>query len=192
MEIFDRILELINANLIYCLPAIILTLFLLQVFFKDKFQINKAYQIVKWIIIGYAVVNLINFLIGIIMFPDQSAFLNRATGKYWPNYWLMMFSVILLPFSLFYKRIGTKPFYLFFISFMMKIGWFFHFYVILLASHFSYSSWTETESHWLNSPWSGFFMNWIQGFILALILIGLTTIIERNERKKTVHNKELS
>ena len=163
----------------------ILTLLLFQVFFKNKIQFKRAYRIIKWIIIAYAVVNLINFLIGIIIFPDQSAFLNRATGKYWPNYWLMMFSAIFLPFSLFYKRIGTKPFYLFFVSLMMKIGWYFHFYVILIASHNSYSSWTETESNWLNSPWSGFYMTWIQGFILALILIGLIKI---TEKKKTVHN----
>ena len=189
MEIFDRILELINANLIYCLPTMILTLLLFQVFIKEKFQFKKAFRIIKWIIIVYAIVNLISFLIGIIVFPDKSAFLNRATGKYWPNYWLMMFSAIFLPFSLLHKRIGIKPFYLLFVSLMMKIGWYFHFYVILLASHFSYSSWTETETDWLNSPWSGFYMTWIQGFILALILIGLIKI---TEKKKTVHNKELS
>lgn len=181
MEIFDRILELISANLIYCLPAMILTILLLQVFFKDKFQFKKAYRIIKWIIIVYAVVNLISFLIGIIVFPDKSVFLNRATGKYWPNYWLMMFSVIILPFSLLYKKIGIKPFYLLFVSIMLKIGWYFERYVILIASHYSYQYWTETEPNWLNSPWSGFYMTWIQGFILALILIGLIKITEKKK-----------
>jgi hypothetical protein len=188
MEIFDRIFELIDANLINCLPAMILTLLTFQLFFKDKLQFKKAYRIIKWIIIGYAIFNLIYFLIGITVYPDQSAFLNRATGKYWLNYWLMMFSAILLPFSLFYKKIGIKPFYLLFVSIMMKIGWYFERYVILIASHNSYEYWTGTETHWLNSPWSGFYMTWIQGFILALILIGLTTIIGRNKRTKTVHN----
>ena len=183
MEIFDRILELINANLIYCLPTMILTLLLFQVFFKEKFQLKKAFRIIRWIIIIYAIVNLISFLIGIIMFPDESAFLNRAAGKYWPNYWLMMFSAIFLPFSLLHKRIGIKPFYLLFVSLIMKIGWYFHFYVVLIASHFSYSSWTETETEtdWLNSPWSGFYMTWIQGFILALFLIGLIKITEKKK-----------
>ena len=187
METFDSVLELINANLIYCIPTMILTLLLFQVFFKEKFQFKKAFRIIKWIIIVYAVVNLIRFLIGITMFPDKSEFLNRATGKYWPNYWLMMCLAIFLPFSLLYKRIGIKPFYLLFVSLMMKIGWYFHSYVILLASYNSYHSWTERETHWLNSPWSGFYMTWIQGFILALILMGLIKI---TEKKKTVHNTE--
>ena len=185
MEIVDRIFELISANLIYCLPAMILTLLTFQLFFKDKLLFKKAYQIIKWIIIGYAIVNLIYFFIIIIAYPDESAFLNRATGKYWLNTWIMMFSAVLLPFTLLYKRIGIKPLYLLFISIMMKIGWYFERYVILFASYNSYHSWTETETHWLNSPWSGFYMTWIQGFILALILIG---IIKITEKKKTVHN----
>ena len=188
MEIVDRIFELISANLIYCLPAMILTLLTFQLFFKDKLPFKKAYRIIKWIIIGYAILNLIYFFIIIIAYPDQSAFLNRATGKYWLNTWIMMFSAVLLPFTLLYRRIGTKTLYLLFVSIMMKIGWYFERYVILIASHNSYEYWTGTETHWLNSPWSGFYMTWIQGFILALILIGLTTIIGRNERKKTVHN----
>ncbi|UOR30056.1 hypothetical protein GSB9_03380 [Flavobacteriaceae bacterium GSB9] len=188
MEIFDRILELINANLIYCLPAMILTLLILQLLFKDRLQFKKAYRIIKWIIIGYAIVNLIYFLIGLIVYPDQSAFLNRATGKYWLSYWIMMFSVVFLPFSLLYKNIGLKPFYLLFVSVMMKIGWYFEKYVIFFADYNIRQFDPERESDWLTSPWSGFYLTWIQGLILALILIGLTTIIGRNKRTKTVHN----
>jgi len=166
----------------------ILTLLTFQLFFKDKLKFKKAYRIIKWIIIGYAIVNLIYFLIGITVYPDQSAFLNRATGKYWLNYWIMMFSAILLPFSLLYKKIGIKPLYLLFVSIMMKIGWYFERYVIFLADFNIRQFEPDRESDWLTSPWSGFYLTWIQGFILALILIGLTTLIARNTRKKTVHN----
>ena len=192
MEIFDRIFELINANLIYCLPAMILTLLTFQLFFKDKLQFKKAYRIIKWIIIGYSILNLIYFLIGITVYPDQSSFFNRATGKYWLNYWLMMFSAILLPFSLLYKKIGIKPLYLLFVSIMLKIGWYFERYIIFLADYSSRQFNPERESDWLTSPWSGFYLTWIQGFTLALILIGITIIIGRYENKKTVHNNSLA
>lgn len=191
MEIINIIFELINANLIYCLPAMILTLFFFQVFFKDKFQFRKAYKIIKWIIIGYAIVNLIYFFFIIIAYPNQSAFLNRATGKYWLNTWIMMFSAVSLPFSLLYKKLGVKPFYLFFVSIMMKIGWYFERYIILIADYSSKQFKPESESDWLTSPWSGFYITWIQGFILALILIVVTTLIGRYENKKTLQNNRL-
>lgn len=117
------------------------------------------------------------------MYPDQSAFLNRATGKYWLNYWLMLFSAILLPFSLLFKKTGIKPFYLLFVSIMMKIGWYFERYVIFLADYNSRQFKPERESDWLTSTWRGFYLTWIQGYILALILIGLTRVIERYENK---------
>jgi hypothetical protein len=185
VKIFYRIIELVNENLIYCLPTIILTLLFFQVFFKEKSRFKNAYQIIKWIIIVYGIVNLISFLIGIILFPEKSDLFNQTIGKYWLNYWLMMFTAVILPLSLLYEKIGIKPFYLLFVSIITKIGWYFHFYVVLIASHNSYQYWTKTETNWLNSPWSRFYMTWMQGFILALILIGIIKMIEK---KKTVHN----
>ena len=188
MEIFDRILKLINVNLIYCLPAMILTLLILQLVFKNKLQFRKAYRGIKSIIIGYAIINLIYFLIALIVYPEQSAFLNRISEKYWLSYWLMMFSVVLLPFSLLYKKIGLKPLFLLFVSIMMKIGWYFERYGIFIAHYNLRQLYPKRESNWLTSPWSGFYLIWIQGIFLAFILISLTTIIGHYKNKKTVHN----
>ena len=190
MDTFDRILDLINTNLIYCLPAMILTLFILQLLFRDRLQFKKAYLIIKWIIIGYVIVNLFSFIIFIIINPEKSAFINRATGKYWFSYWFMIFSSLFLPFLLFYKKIGLKPLFLLFVSIMMKIGWYFERYIIFLADYSIRQFDPEKESDWLTSPWSGFYLIWIQGVILALILIGVIIIIERLENKRILHNKD--
>ena len=184
MEIFDRILELINANLIYCLPGMILTLLSVQLFTKNKLKFKKMYLIIKWIIIGYLVVNLIYFLIGIIIYQDQSAFFNRVTGKYRLNYWVIIFSTILLPLSLLSKKFGKKPIYLLFVTVIMKFDWYFRIYGIILADYNIRQFEPERELGWLTSPWSGLYLTWIQGFILALILIVLTTIIRRYKNKK--------
>lgn len=178
MELIKRILELVETNLLNCFPAMIITLMLIQVFFKDKFQIKKAYEVIKWVLITYTVVNLIYFLLILIVTPEESAFLNRATGKYMFAYWFMLFSSIILPFSLLYKKIGIKPFYLLFVSIMIKIGWYFELFVIIIASHHSIQFYTETESDWMSSPWIVFFIICLQGFIMALLVLLTTTFIE--------------
>ena len=188
MEIFEKILQLINVNLIYCLSATILTLLILRLLFKDRLRFKKAYRVIKWIIIGYAIINLVYFLIGLIVYPEQSAFLNQVTERYWLNYWMLMFSVIFLPFSLLYKKIGLKPLFLLFVSIMMKIDRYSERYEIFIAYYNMRQLSPEKELNWLTSPWSVFYLTWIQGIILALILVGLTTIIGLYENKKTVHN----
>lgn len=167
----------------------IITLLIFQLLFKDRLQFKKAYLIIKWIIIGYVIVNLISFIILIIINHEKSAFINRATGKYWFSYWFMIFSSLFLPFFLFYKKIGLKPLFLLFVSITMKIGWYFERYIIFLADYNIRQFDPEKEFDWLTSPWGGFYLIWIQGLILALILVGGITIIERLANKRTLHNK---
>lgn len=166
----------------------ILTLYIFQLISKDRAQVKKAYRILKWIIIGYAVVNLILFLITLIFYPDQSAFLDRAFGKYWLSYWVMMISAICLPFTLLYKNLGLKPFYLLFVSFMMKIGWYFERYVIFIADYSIGQFKPENKSDWLTSPWSVLIITLIQGIIIALILIGMVKLLVRNKERSFQKN----
>jgi hypothetical protein len=184
MELLKRILELVEANLLNCFPAMICTLLLIQLFFKDKFQIKKSYEVIKWVLLTYTVVNLIYFLLLLIVTPEESAFLNRATGKYMFAYWFLLFSSIILPFSLVYKKIGTQPFYLLFVSIMMKIGWYFELFVIVIASHHSTQFYTETEADWLSSPWIAFYITWLQGFILAWLVLFSATFIKLKKGDK--------
>ena len=72
---------------------------------------------------------------------------------------------------------------------MMKIGWYFERYIIFLADYSIRQFDPEKESDWLTSPWSGFYLIWIQGVILALILIGVIIIIERLENKVYQHRR---
>lgn len=81
-----------------------------------------------------------------------------------------------------------KPFYLLFVSVIMKIGWYFERYVLFIADYSSSLYSAEHESDWFDSPWSGLYLTWIQGIILALLLMVLTAVINRFENKMNIHN----
>jgi hypothetical protein len=184
MELYDRIVELADANLIYCLPPMLLTLILFDIIFKGGLQIRKNYLFIRWAIIAYSIVTLIQFLIGLSFFADKFAFINRAAGPYKVAYWILFVSATFLPFSLLFKKLGENPFYLFFVAIMMKIGWYFESFVIITTSYHRDYTPSNENSDWLALPLNGIFMTWTQGFMLALILIGITKVIEQ---KKTVH-----
>lgn len=188
MEIYDTIIEIIDVNLIYCLIPLLFTLILIEAVFKNRFKTKPVLNLIKWIIICYSIVTLIRFFIGIILFPEESAFLNRATGPYWWGYWLMFLSATLLPFTLFYKKLASKPFYVIFIALFMKIGWYLErFEMIVISYHRDYlpDSWSSDGFFF---PMKGILMLILQGIILAIILLG---VFELMERKKMMQNNSL-
>jgi hypothetical protein len=82
MEIYKRIIEIVDANLIYCLIPIILTLILVELIFKNRFETKKVLNLIRWTIIIYAIITWSITLIGMALHPEESAFINRATGPY--------------------------------------------------------------------------------------------------------------
>ena len=70
MEVYQRIIEVIDANLIYCFPPLILCLILIKLLFKNKFKTREALNIVRWSIIFYTIVTTCYFIIGMIIAPE--------------------------------------------------------------------------------------------------------------------------
>lgn len=134
MELYDKIIRIIDYNVIFSLVPMILILFLIEKVFKNKYPTQNALAIVKWIIISYTITTLTHFLVGISLYPDDYAFTNRATGPYKLYYWIMLFCSILLPFSLFLKKLATKFWYVALVAFGIKIGAYFELYVITVTS----------------------------------------------------------
>ena len=185
MELYNEIIRIIDVNIIFSLVPLLFVIILIEVFFKNRFKTKQVLNLVRWIIVSYTIVTMIQFLIRIIVFRDEYAFLNRATGPYWWAYWLMFISAAILPFTLLYKKLFSKAFYLLFIAIFMKIGMYFERFVIIVTSfHRDYAPDNErlNLSQYLII---GFLMLILQGFILAIILLGIFELIER---KKTVHN----
>ena len=185
MELYNEIIRIIDVNIIFSLVPLLFVIILIEVFFKNRFKTKQVLNLVRWIIVSYTIVTMIQFLIRIIVFRDEYAFLNRATGPYWWAYWLMFISAAILPFTLLYKKLFSKAFYLLFIAIFMKIGMYFERFVIIVTSlHRDYASDNE-RFNLSNYLIIGFLMLILQGFILAIILLGIFELIER---KKTVHN----
>jgi hypothetical protein len=176
METYNSILRFIDINLIYSLFPMVLWLILIKKIFKERFETEKALIAIIWIVIIYTILSFLNYAIGFVICPNEYAFINRATGHYAWAYWLMLFGSTILPFSLFYKKMAAKPLYLLLVLFLMKIGFYFERFVILV---------TSLDRDYIPSSGIGnylfltIFMFFLQGFILALILLGVFEILKK-------------
>jgi molybdopterin-containing oxidoreductase family membrane subunit len=65
---------------------------------------------------------------------EQAVFLDRATGHYAPEFWLMVAGNAGLPLLFFLRRVRTSPVWLCAISIGINIGMWFERYVIIVAS----------------------------------------------------------
>ncbi|WP_405569104.1 hypothetical protein [Winogradskyella sp. Asnod2-B02-A] len=193
MELYKRIVAIFDANLIYCLIPIILTLIYVELIFKNRFETKKVLNLIRWTIIFYTIITWTFYLIGMATTenPEEYAFINRATGPYAWAYWIMFVSAIILPLTLFIKKLASKFWYVILVAFGMKSGMYFERFVIIVTSfHRDYlpgNRNTELENGNVElidlfalSIGTLFF----QGVILTILTLGIFEIIKQ---KKTVH-----
>jgi hypothetical protein len=185
MELYKRIIEIVDANLIYCLIPIILALIFVDLVFKNRFETKKVLNLIRWIIIVYTIITGTITILGITFYPEDSAFVNRATGPYKMAYWIMLFSALILPFSLLVKRLGTKFWYVLFVAFCMKIGGYFERFVIITTSFHRDPLPENGNSEYTDLILFGVGLVSLQGIIIAILTLG---IFEMIKNKKTVHN----
>ncbi|MDZ4711175.1 MAG: hypothetical protein SGI89_02490 [bacterium] len=181
MELYKRIIEIVDANLIYCLIPIILILILVELIFKSRFETRKVLNLIRWTIIVYAIITWTAPLIGMTLYSEESTFINRATGPYKIAYWIMFLSALILPFTLLIKKLASKFWYVLLIAFCMKIGFYFERFVILTTS-FHRDFLTENENdEFMNSLSYGIGMLFIQGTIITILTLGIFEIIKRKK-----------
>ena len=121
MKLYERIIEIVDANFIHCLIPIILTLILVEFLFKKRFETKKVLNLICKFIILYSIITWTYSLIGMIFYPEKFAFIQRATGPYKWSYWIMFLSALILPFTLFIKKIASNFYYVIFVAIFMKI-----------------------------------------------------------------------
>jgi len=82
---------------------------------------------------------------------ESYAFLNRATGKYWWAYTIMMTANVVTPQLFWFRKIRTNVIYTFILAIIVNIGMWFERFVII-----------ETSVHrdYLPSSWSMFYPTW--------------------------------
>ena len=178
MELYKRIIEIIDANLMHCLIPIILILMLVELIFKNRFETKKVLSLIRWTIIVYTIVTFIFYLIGMAMNPDEHAFINRATGPYAWAYWTMFFGALILPITLFIKKLASKFWYVLLVAFGMKCGMYFERLVIITTSfHRDYQT-EDGNAGLMESISYGIGVFFIQGFIIAILALGIFEIIK--------------
>ena len=187
MELYDKIIRIVDVNIVYCLIPMILTLLLAELFFKHKFPTKNALNLIRWFILLYTAVTLTHFLIGITLNPENFAFTERATGPYKAAYWLMFVSAAILPFTLLIKRMASKFWYVLLIAFCMKIGVYFEQFVIITTSlHRDYLP-GNVIPKLPHFPGFGISALILQGIVLAVLVLALLKLLER--RKVSVAEK---
>ncbi len=189
MEVYSRLIKIVDANLIYCLIPMILTLFFVELIFKNRLETKKTLGVVRWIIISYTLITLSFFLIGMILQPDDYAFYHRATGTYAWAYWLMLLTALVLPFSLLVKKLGNKYWYVLWVAFGMKIGRYFE-YLTLITIHFHRDYTSElNNSEYLYSILSSIGKVCLQGMLVSILLLG---VFEWRKRTKNLYKRNKS
>lgn len=172
MDVYDKVIRLIDVNIIYCLFPLTLSLLLIETGFKNQFKTKESLNFIRWIIIAYTLVTLTHYLYGLLFFPDEYAVMQRATGPYRIIFGLMTLCTTVLPLSLFFKKLAEKRSYLLLVCMFIKIGAFFEIFVITVTSfHRDYLS-DSYNYDWWNSPLITILLFFIQGFLLALLLLG--------------------
>lgn len=185
MELYNKIIEIIDSNLIYCLIPIILTLMLVELFFKNRFETKKTLNLIRWAIITYTIITFTFYLIGMALKPDEYAFIDRATGPYKVIYWIMLLSALILPFTLLIKKLASKFWYVLLVAFGMKIGLYFEQYVIIVTSfHRDYLS-ENGNTELIDIFLFRIGIIFLQGLIITILALGIFEIIKR---KKTEQN----
>ncbi|MGV3696389.1 hypothetical protein [Flavobacterium sp.] len=180
MEIYKRVIEIIDVNIILCLFPCILFLMIIGYMFKNHNTSKKALNIIRWFVIGYFVITFIVYLIAMLLSPDEHAFVQRATGPYWFGYWLMLICSIIFPLSLLLKKLASKYLYVLLVVLLMKIGFYFERFVIIATTiHRDYLPSGHSGIHWGSSLFYGLAATFLQGLVLALLLLAIVKMTER-------------
>jgi hypothetical protein len=177
MNIYDYVMRLIEVNITYCLFPWILTILVLKTIFKDKFQTKQVLVFIRWFIIVYAGLHLIQFIFEELFSPAGSSYLNRLQGPYILAYWCMITSG-LLPLFLIFKRISQYNLFLLFASILLNLGFYFERFVIVMTSlHRDQGVDYEFGFSLLKS--SSIVIS--QGFIIGMVSLIIVGLIKRNK-----------
>ena len=181
MELLDKIIKIVDNNFIYCLVPIVLTLAIAKRLLKNKSLSKQALIFVKWSIIIYTSIIVIQFIINLFYSKEFIQFIDRASGPYKIAYLLMFSCATILPFTLLLKKLGTKYWYILLISFLMKIGFYFERFVIITTSihrDSMTSSWdSKTNNLWLEV----LLIQIIQGVIIASLILVITKVLKNKQ-----------
>jgi len=182
MEVIIEVLQWYNIFVISTSFISLIFIKLLSYIFPIEIY-NISKNLIRWLIIFSGFTKIIFFIYDAIT-SDELSFINRAAGPYAAVYWITIFFSCLLPFTLLFKKIGKKGWFILAVALVMNSGWMFERFVIIVTSlHRDYlpSSWS------MSSPFVPLVTSIIYGAIQAVIITGLSIIyIKYTKIKKDV------
>lgn len=171
MNLYKRVIEIVDSNLIFCLIPIVLTLMIAEFFYRKRFETKKVLKVVAKIIVIHTIFTLIYALVGIIFYQEKFEFIKKATGAYSWAYWMMFLSASILPLTLLIKKLSNNFFYVLFVAILMKIGYYAERFVIIITS-LQQDNLTESEnSEFIKSFTIGLIMFFLQGMMITIIAL---------------------
>ena len=97
----------------------------------------------------------------------------------------MFLSALILPFTLFIKKIASNFYYVIFVAIFMKIGFYFERFVIIVTRYHRDYGEEMRNVEFIDSFSFGVIMLFIQGITIAIILLGIFEFL----KKKRLQNK---
>ena len=170
MEIYFKISGLIGTHLVKGIFISVLVIVLAQKIFKKNIDFNNALSIIKWLLIFYAILNLVSFLVLVFSINSNGySFWNQATGPYNFAYWLMLLGSF-SPLFLFFKKLGRKAYFILLVATLTNIGWLFESFVIhIISFHRDYSGGVNGLA--LLLPFNHELVAIAEGFFLGCLVI---------------------
>lgn len=190
METLERVIQIIDSNITYCLPYVVLTLILIRKIFSQKYPTQQALNLVRWYIVGYTIISTLSLILYKVVLFDFS----ELPLPYSNIYLIFLFCSIILPLSLLIRKLGNKYWYVFLVAIALKIGIYFERFVIIITSiHRDFI--TENADSTIIRLWLfGVVIHFIQGAIMSIILVALFNWIENKNRRgaisKSIIDKE--
>jgi len=119
---------------------VILIVIVRKIFRFEKYITIDHIELINKIILVIIIMTWLRLLVDIFIswyhgyIYEQFAFYNRALGKYWWSYFLVLLMNIVIPLFLFLKKVRRSFFWTFVIALMMNGGMYFERLVILITS----------------------------------------------------------
>ena len=178
MNLFQQVIETIDANVISCLVPIILTLALVERLFKERFETKKSLNLIRWIIILYTIINWSFLFVKVIQYPEAYDLTNTMNRFYKLPFWIMLLFHLVLPFTLLIKKLASKFWYVLLVAFGIKIGMYVERFVIIITSYHRDYLPEKVNPKLLNVLLLDIGVIFLQGIIIALTILGIFELMK--------------
>ena len=113
------------------------------------------------------------------MHSEDFPITNRAKGAYKTTYWMLFIIALILPFTLFIKKLGSKYLFVLLVAFCMKIGFYFEHFVIFVTSYHRDYMTESGNAELIYLFIYGIGIIFLQALVISILVLGIFEIMKR-------------